>query len=67
VNALSREREEMEARVRIVRVDFVWIAVRVVEAWVAEGRRARVGRRSVRVYDTPCKYQYQDMTACEGV
>jgi hypothetical protein len=49
VNALRSEREEMEARVRIVRVDFVWIAVRVVEAWVAEGRCARVGRRRVRV------------------
>jgi hypothetical protein len=49
VNALKREREEMEARVRIVRVDFVWIAESVVLAWVAEGRCARVGRRRVRV------------------
>jgi len=44
VNAVIRLREEMEARVRQVRVVLVWRAERVREAVVALGRRARVGR-----------------------
>lgn len=34
----------MDARVRVVRVVLCCRAVRVREAWVALGRRARVGR-----------------------
>ena len=41
--AVSSERDEMVARVRIWRADFVWIVVRVREARAAEGRRARDG------------------------
>jgi len=47
VNAVIKDREEMEARVRAWRVVEVWRAVRVRFAAVALGRRARVG--SVRV------------------
>ena len=42
--AVSSDRDEIVARVRIWRVDFVWIVVRVREAREAEGRRARDGR-----------------------
>lgn len=42
--AVMREREEMDASVRIWRVDFVWMVERVREAREAEGRRARDGR-----------------------
>jgi hypothetical protein len=49
-----RLRELMDERVRIWRVDFVWMWERVLEARVADGRRARLGReRVVRVYDVP--------------
>jgi len=52
--AVSNERDEMVARVRICWVDFVWIVVRVREAREAEGSRARDGRvMLVRVYDVP--------------
>lgn len=47
VNAVTREREEMEARVRQVRVVEVWRALRVRLAVEAEGRRARVGSATV--------------------
>ena len=50
VNAVIRERLEIEARVRAWRVVDVWSAFRVREAELALGRRARVGRvRVVRV------------------
>lgn len=44
MNAVIRDREEIEARVRHVRVVEVWRAERVRLAVEAEGRRARVGR-----------------------
>ena len=43
VYAVRREREEMEAKLRICRVDFVWIVESVRDASEAEGRRARDG------------------------
>lgn len=42
-----RESEEIDARVRQVRVVDVWRAVRVWRAVEAEGRSARVGRVKV--------------------
>lgn len=49
-----RDSDEMEARVRICRVDFVWMVERVREAMEAEGRRAREGRvMVVSVYEVP--------------
>ena len=54
--AVIRDKEEREARVRIWRVEVVWMVVRVREAREAEGRRARDGRVMVeRLYDTPCE------------
>jgi len=48
------ESEEMEASVRICRVDFCWMLVRVREARAAEGRSASAGSVIVlRLYDTP--------------
>ena len=47
VNAVMRESEEIDARVRQVRVVDVWRAVRVWRAVEAEGRSARVGRVKV--------------------
>lgn len=44
VKAVMSDNEEMEANVRICRVDCVWIVERVREARDAEGRRARDGR-----------------------
>jgi hypothetical protein len=38
------DREEMDARVRICRVDRVWMVASVRAAREAEGRRAREGR-----------------------
>ncbi len=47
VKAVMREIEEMDARVRICRVDFSWIVVRVLLAREAEGRKASDGRVTV--------------------
>lgn len=44
VNAVMSEREEMEANVRIWRVDFVWMVESVREARDADGSSARDGR-----------------------
>lgn len=41
---MMRDREEIDARVRIWRVAVVWMYVRVWRAWEAEGRSARAGR-----------------------
>lgn len=46
MNAVIRLSEEIEAKVNVDRVVAVWRAVRVREAEVADGRRARVGRVS---------------------
>ena len=49
-----REREEIEARVNVVRVVASWRAVSVRLAEDADGRRARVGRvMAERVYEAP--------------
>ena len=46
--------DEMEARVRIWRVEAVWMCERVRLAREAEGRRERAGIvRDSRLYDTP--------------
>jgi len=42
--AVMSDREETDARVRICRVDEVWMVDRVRDALEAEGRRARDGR-----------------------
>jgi len=44
VKAVRSDSDEMEARVRICRVDRVWIVASVRAAREAEGRRARDGR-----------------------
>ena len=41
---MRSEREESEARVRMWRVEWVWMEVRALEARVAVGRWAREGR-----------------------
>lgn len=49
-----REREEIDASVRICRVDVCWIVVRVREARVAEGSVDKEGRvRVEREYEIP--------------
>lgn len=49
------EREEMDASVSVSRVVETWSADKVRDAWVALGRRARLGSvRWARVYDVPC-------------
>ena len=55
MNAVSKDREEMEARVSICRVECVWIVFKVRDAREADGRRASEGRViEARVYDVPC-------------
>ena len=54
MKAVRRDREEIEARVSICRVDCVWIVVKVRDAREADGRRASEGRViDARVYDVP--------------
>jgi len=56
VNAVIKDRDEIEARVSICRVDCVWIVVKVRDAKEADGRSAREGRViEARVYDVPVK------------
>lgn len=50
---MINDSEEMEANVRIWRVDCVWIVERVRAASEAEGKSARDGRMFVRVYEVP--------------
>lgn len=53
--AVMSESEATEARVRIWRVERVWMQDRARAAFEAEGRRAREGRVIVvRLYETPC-------------
>ncbi len=44
MNAVINDRDDIEARVRICRVDCVWIVVKVRDAKEADGRRASEGR-----------------------
>ena len=44
MKAVMRDKDEMEARVRMCRVDCVWMVASVREAREAEGRSARDGR-----------------------
>jgi hypothetical protein len=54
VKAVIKDSEEIEAKVSICRVDWVWMVFSVREARAAEGRRAREGRvMDEIVYDVP--------------
>lgn len=54
MNAVIKDKEEIEARVSICRVDCVWIVFRVRDARDADGRSASEGSvMDARVYDVP--------------